>query len=127
MGSVSGNEAHQGGLSRGEGNSQSYGTNDASSYGQTMGTSIGTQDVWGAQSPALAELYNQARTMVAGQDAGRTGRNQQGIADQARNAWAQQLTPGGNPYFEKSVQSSIDQATQGFNRNVLPELESRGV
>jgi hypothetical protein len=38
-----------------------------------------------------------------------------------------QLSPGGNPYFERSMQSAIDQATQGFNRGTLPELESRSV
>ena len=41
------------------------------------------------------------------------------------NAWQGQLTPGANPYFDQAVQASIDQATDSFKRQVLPELDAR--
>jgi len=80
-----------------------------------------TQDVWGGQAPYLQQLYQQAGQLAQG------GGAMGNIANQAQGAWLQQLTPGGNPYFERAVQGSIDQATRGFTQGVLPALEARGV
>ncbi|MGL4649829.1 MAG: hypothetical protein ACRC1H_10505 [Caldilineaceae bacterium] len=73
----------------------------------------------------MNDLYGQAQGLMGGTSA--PGQAAQGGAGEARNAWLSQLSPGGNPYFEKSVQGAIDSATQGFTRNVLPELDARGV
>ena len=105
--------------------SQSTSAQGSAAAGQSYGQSTGAQDVWGAQAPALQDLYGAAAALMLGQ--GQYGRGAEGVAARARSAWADQLTPGGNPYFEKSVQGAIDQATQGFTRDVLPELDARGV
>ena len=129
MGSVRHDESHQGGQTRAEGGSQSSGYSRGSTYGQNSasayGQSSGTQDVWGAQQPALQQIYRQAQNLAMGNNP--MGQASQGVATQARNAWADQLTPGGNPYFERSVQGAIEQATQGFNRDILPQMDARGV
>jgi hypothetical protein len=99
------------------------------STGQTGGVSssqsTGTQDIWGAQAPALAQLYAQAQGLMNGR--GAAGQGAMGVAGQARDAWADQLTPGGNPYFERSVQGAINQATTGFKQDIMPALDARGV
>jgi hypothetical protein len=125
MGNASHAESQQTAKNQSIGSSAAYNQATGSSQGFTGGQSSGTQDVWGAQSPALAQLYSQAQQLMSGQ--GAAGQGAAGVAQNARNAWADQLTPGGNPYFERSVQGAIDSATTGFNRNVLPELEARGV
>lgn len=125
MGSASHNESATHGESQGTGYSTSFNRATGSSQGLTGGQSASSQDVWGAQSPALAQLYQQAGQLMGGQ--GSMGQAATGVAQDARNAWMNQLTPGGNPYFEKSVQGAIDSATSGFTRGVLPELEARGV
>jgi hypothetical protein len=98
------------------------GQNDAFNVGQQGAQNFGqtSQGVWDAQSPALQSLYGAAQSML-GSGAG------QGVTDQAQAAWAQQLTPGGNPYFSQSLQGAIDQATRGFNQSVLPGLTDQGV
>jgi hypothetical protein len=125
MGSVRQDESHQGGQSRASGYSQGGSWNTGETGGMSAAQSTGTQDVWGAQQPALASLYGQAQQLINGQ--GAAGRGAAGVAGQAREAWADQLTPGGNPYFERSVQGAINNATQGFNQQVLPGLDARGV
>lgn len=117
--SESGNEGY--GYSGGQSQGTSYGGSQGGSYGQSATTS----DVWGAQQPALQGLYAQAANLAGGTSA--AGQGAAGVADQARGAWMNQLTPGGNPYFERSVQGAIDQATRGFTEGVLPELDARGV
>jgi hypothetical protein len=106
--------ANSTGWNYGQNQSFNLGQQGASNFGQT------SQDVWGAQSPALQSLYGAAQSML-GSGAG------QGVTDQAQAAWAQQLTPGGNPYFSQSLQGAIDAATRGFNQNVLPGLADQGV
>lgn len=115
MGSASASKSKQ--QSTSEGGSWNQSASGGSSYGMT--------DVWGAQQPALQQLYAQAGQLAAGQ--GQYGQAAQQVAGQAQDAWLRQLTPGGNPYFSNNVQSAIDQATQGFTHGVLPELEARGV
>jgi len=129
MGSASGSESKQQGSSIATGSSNSgnmaSGQSWGDSGGMSLGQSTGTQDIWGAQQPALSQLYAQAQQLMGGQ--GAMGQGAAGVAGQARNAWADQLTPGGNPYFERSVQGAINSATTGFNQNVLPQLDARGV
>jgi len=129
MGSVKHDESHQGGESAAQGMTDSSNYSQGSSWGQSgglsTGQSTGQQNVWGAQQPALAQLYGQAQQMMGGQ--GTFGQQAQGVARQAQNAWANQLTPGGNPYFHQSVQAAIQDATQGFNRDIMPQMDARGV
>jgi hypothetical protein len=129
MGSASASQSKQQGSSSLQGSSTSgnysAGESWGDSGGMSLGQSTGTQDVWGAQQPALSALYAQARQLMGGQ--GAIGQGAAGVAGQARNAWADQLSPGGNPYFERSVQGAINSATTGFNQNVLPALDARGV
>jgi len=110
---------------------QSYAQNESQSYGVTGSQSgstqgsLNTQDVFGAQQPALQQLYGAAQGLL-GQSGG-AGMGAQGVANDARGAWLQQLQPGGNPYFSQSMQGAIDAATRGFNQNVLPGLADAGV
>jgi hypothetical protein len=90
-------------------------------YNQSLGLGRSTQDVYGAQQPALGALYAGAQELLSG---GGLAAKQGGLMQQATNAWANQLTPGGNPYFSQSVQGAIDQASRGFTQNVLPQLRS---
>jgi hypothetical protein len=117
------------GSSYGGSQGSSYGGSQGTSLGSNQGTSLGasqtTSDIWGAQQPGLQQLYAQAGQLASGQGQYAAGANQ--VAGQAQNAWLQQLTPGGNPYFSISVEAAINQATQGFNREVLPALDARGV
>jgi len=103
--------------------SQSYAQNESQSYGLTG--SQQSQDVFGAQQPALQQLYGAAQGLL-GQSSG-AGAGAQGVANDARGAWLGQLQPGGNPYFSQSMQGAIDAATRGFNQNVLPGLADAGV
>jgi hypothetical protein len=83
------------------------------------------QNVWGAQGGALGDLYAQAQALIGGQSPyGQAGAQ---VGQAGANAWQGQLTPGANPYFDQSVQASIDQATESFKRQVLPELDARSV
>lgn len=117
--------------------SMGYGKSDSSSYGENVSDSYGyntsaganqassAQNVWGAQEPALSGLYAQAAGLTGGTSP--YGQQASMIGQQGQAAWQNQLSPGGNPYFDQAVQASIDQATESFKRQVLPELESRGV
>jgi hypothetical protein len=81
------------------------------------------QNVWGDQAGALNNLYQQATGLLSGTNA---YGNQAGyVGQQGQNAWAQQLTPGANPYFDQAVQASIDQATDSFKRGTLADLDAR--
>lgn len=92
-----------------------------------QGSSSGSQnqqDVWGAQQPGLQSLYANANQILAG-GGGAAASDQ--VGQQARDAWAQQLQPGGNPYFSQNVEAAINQSNDAFKRSVLPELDARGV
>jgi hypothetical protein len=117
-----------GGMSSTSGGSQGFGQSGSSqvSGSQSMGagSALSTQDIWGPQGDALRGLYGQAQGLMQGQ--GPAGAMNQ-IGQQGAQAWGQALQPGGNPWFDANVNAAIDQATSGFTRGVLPELESRGV
>lgn len=105
--------------------SQSTSQQDSYGYNVTGNQSQAGQSVWGAQQPSLEQLYGQAGALLNGtSSAGQAG---QGVADMGSKAWQQQMQPGSNPFFDQSVQASIDQATDAFKRQVLPAIDSRGV
>lgn len=114
-------------FSGGQDKSQSQGTSEQDSYGynQAGNQASSQQNVWGGQQDALQSLYGQAGGLMDGSNP--YGQAAQGVAGQGAQAWGQQLQPGQNPYFDQAVQASIDQASDSFKRQVLPELESRGV
>lgn len=134
MGSAGGSKQKSTGWNEAGSQSQSWGGNQSqnSSVNQSLsgGSSTGTnqsqssQGIWGAQQPGLENLYGAANQLISG--GGAAGPANQ-IADAARQSWMSTLTPGGNPYFSQNVQGAIDQATQSFNRSVMPELDARGV
>ncbi|MGL4650334.1 MAG: hypothetical protein ACRC1H_13080, partial [Caldilineaceae bacterium] len=125
MGSANSSKQKQTAGSWAEGGSDNQSFNQSAQGGSSYGQGTTSQGVWGQQAGALNDLYGQAQGLMGGTSA--PGQAAQGVAGEARNAWLSQLSPGGNPYFEKSVQGAIDSATQGFTRNVLPELDARGV
>jgi len=112
-----------------------YGRTDASNqsssnaYGYSQGVtgsqSTNAQSVYGAQEPALSQLYGAAGDLLSGTSA--PGAVAGGIGAQGADAWASLLRPGANPYSDAAVQASIDDATEAFKRQVLPELDARGV
>lgn len=118
-GSASFSGSKQDASSQNTSQTQSYGYTDAANQASSA------QNVWGAQADPLQQLYAQAGGLMAGTNP--YGQAAQGVAGAGSQAWQQQLTPGQNPYFDQAVQASIDQATDSFKRQVLPELESRGV
>jgi hypothetical protein len=81
------------------------------------------QNVWGDQGAALNNLYQQATGLLGGSNP--YGQQASMVGQQGQNAWAQQLTPGQNPYFDQAVQASIDQATDSFKRGTLADLDAR--
>ena len=81
------------------------------------------QNVWGAQGGALNDLYGQAQALMGGGSP--YGQAGAAVGQAGTQAWQGQLTPGSNPYFDQAVQASIDQATDSFKRQVLPELDAR--
>ena len=81
------------------------------------------QNVWGAQGGALGDLYGQAEALMSGGSP--YGQAGAAVGQAGTQAWQGQLTPGSNPYFDQAVQASIDQATDSFKRQVLPELDAR--
>jgi len=95
---------------------QQQATSQQTSEGGNLSQS--SQDVWGSQVPALEQLYAQAGQMLQ-------GGNQ--FTAPAMQAWQSQLTPGVNPYFSQSLDQAISAATQGFTRDVLPQLRSNAV
>jgi len=105
----------------------------SSAWNQTVAESGGTsqsgqqatsgQNVWGAQGGALSDLYGQAQALMGGYSP--YGQAGAGVGQAGMGAWQGQLTPGANPYFDQAVQASIDQATESFRRQVLPELDAR--
>ena len=84
---------------------------------------VSGQSVWGDQQGALSNLYAQAQGLLGGSSP--YGQQAGMVGQQGQNAWAQQLTPGANPYFDQAVQASIDQATQSFQRGALADLDAR--
>jgi hypothetical protein len=76
------------------------------------------QNVWGSQAPALGDLYASAQNVLGSGNA---------LAQPAAQALQSQLTPGVNPYFSQSLDQAISAATQGFTRDVLPQLKSNAV
>lgn len=107
----------------------SQGTNQAFNQSLAQGTqgsqSLSGQSVWGGQSPYLEKMYGIAGDLLGGDSM--VGRAVNGVANNATRAWQESLVPGGNPYFERNVQSAIDQASQSFNRQILPGLTDQGV
>jgi hypothetical protein len=85
--------------------------------------SMSGQNVWGAQQGALGDLYGQSQGLMAGTNP--YGQQAGALGAQGQQAWAQQLTPGQNPYFDQAVQASIDQATDSFKRGTLADLDAR--
>ena len=81
------------------------------------------QNVWGNQANSLDSLYAAAGGLLNGSSA--QGQQAQAIGNQGQQAWASQLTPGANPYFDQAVQASIDQATDSFKRGTLADLDAR--
>jgi hypothetical protein len=114
------------GQSYGQNTSDATAFNRGESFGQNTGlqSSVSRQDVYAPQEDALRGLYGAASGLLAG---GERAGGADAIAQSARNAWQQSLTPGGNPYFERNVQGAIDQAARGFRESVVPELDARGV
>src|SRR5262245_43121267 len=104
---------------------QSSNEAQAGGFNQSGQQSQSGQGVWGAQSGALGDLYGAAQGLLGGSSPYGQAGSQLGQA--GANAWQGQLTPGANPYFDQAVQASIDQATESFKRQVLPELDSRSV
>lgn len=100
-------------------------TSAGGGFNQSGQQSTSGQDVWGAQSGALGDLYSQAQSLLGGGSPYGQAGAQVGTA--GANAWQGQLTPGTNPYFDQAVQASIDQASESFKRQVLPELDARSV
>lgn len=112
--------------SRGWNQAQNSSLNQSASGGTSLGSSASQsmQGVWGAQQPGLTAIYDAAMKLAGG---GGQAPALHRTSDAANNAWMSMLTPGGNPYFSQNVQGAIDQATQSFNRSVMPELDARGV
>lgn len=125
MGSANASKSTNKGTSWASGGSENESRNWSNAIGSSLSAAQSKSDVWGAQQPALSSLYDAALNFAQARTP--AGQSAQQVAGQAQNAWMQQLTPGGNPYFERSVQGAIDQATQGFTQQVLPELDARGV
>jgi len=94
-------------------------------FNQTGQQSTSGQNVWGQQAGALGDLYSQAQALLGGGSP--YGQAGAGVGQAGTQAWQGQLPPGANPYFDQAVQASIDQATQSFKRQVLPELDARSV
>jgi hypothetical protein len=111
----------------GESGSVNNATSSTDSFNQGVTGAQGTtsQNVWGPQAGTLQSIYGQAGNLAAGQ--GQPARDAAGVNSSARAAWEQSLQPGGNPYFSQNVQGAIDQATQGFKRQVIPGLTEAGV
>ena len=118
------NQAQSQSASMGGNQSQNSAFNQALSGGSSTGSSQSQQGVWGAQAPGLSSLYGAAQQLIGG---GGQAAGLNATAGAANDAWRSMLTPGGNPYFSQNVQGAIDQATQSFNRQVMPELDARGV
>jgi hypothetical protein len=95
--------------------------NQATNLSSNQATS--GQNVWGNQSGQLDALYAAAGGLLNGSSP--QGQQAQQIGNQGAQAWAQQLTPGANPYFDQAVQASIDQATDSFKRGTLADLDAR--
>jgi hypothetical protein len=71
-------------------------------------TSQGTSEsaVWDKQSPFLEQLFGMGSGLAQG------FQPDQGIADQTRSAWQQQLQPMGNPYMSSFTNQFQDQLGQ---------------
>lgn len=113
------------GQSKQSSGSQATSSNDGYGYNLTGNQATSGQSVYGAQQPGLGAVYGGAQGLATGSSPYSAG--VQGVTDAGTAAWQQQLQPGSNPFFDQSVQASIDQATDSFKRQVLPELDSRGV
>jgi hypothetical protein len=101
-------------------------SSSSSNQGSNQGAynqGMSAQQVWGQQGGALGDLYGQAQGLMGGSNP--YGQQAQGLGAAGQNAWAQQLTPGQNPYFDQAVQASIDQATDSFKRGTLADLDAR--
>lgn len=131
MGGISGGSNRSNQNNQSSSNAWNVSGNQSSNYGGQQSSTAGGQqatsgqDIWGGQQPALQQLYQTAQGLLSGQGSQSAGA--QGVANDARGAWLQQLQPGGNPYFSQSMQGAIDAATRGFNQNVLPGLADAGV
>jgi hypothetical protein len=88
-----------------------------SSAGGSSGFS--SQDVFGAQQPALGQLYASAQGLL--------GQGPSQLMGQGTQALGDMLSPGVNPQFSAMLQQSIDQATQSFNRDVMGGLRADAV
>lgn len=140
MGGISGGQSRQGSNQGSQSSAISQGWSQGASgqQGSNFGSSLSnqgsqqgsannawqTQDVWSPQAGALQGLYGAAQGMLGG--GGPAGAMNQ-IGNQAAGAWGQALQPGQNPYFAGNVDAAINQASQGWQREVLPGLDARGV
>jgi hypothetical protein len=102
-------------------NAWNQSSNQATNASGNQATSA--QNVWGNQAGSLESLYAAAGGLLNGSSV--QGQQAQGIGNQGTQAWASQLTPGANPYFDQAVQASIDQATDSFKRGTLADLDAR--
>lgn len=109
-------------------------------YNQSLAQSLNasTQNVWGAQAPALQNLYGQAGNLAASQaDAGARSQGlvdaQQGNVNAGMGA-LRNLASGGGPLAayaapnNELARQQLDQASaaigENFNRNILPGITS---
>ena len=111
------------GSSKGSSKGMSSSQSDMYGYNQSGQQASSAQNVWGAQGGALGDLYAQAQSLMGGGSP--YGQAGAAVGQAGTQAWQGQLTPGSNPYFDQAVQASIDQASDSFRRQVLPELDAR--
>ncbi len=104
-----------GGFSKQKSGGQSLQTSTSNSFAQGGNVNASTQDVWGAQVPALTSLFGGAQGLIG---------QQSQVQQPAQQAWESMLTPGINPQFSQALDAAIAQATQGFTRDVLPQLRT---
>ena len=132
----------------------------SSTQANTMQT--GSQDVWGAQTPFLEQLFGQGQALsqdpAYGQQAQQMG---QQVTDPLMGGYQQAFGPesamgqaaagvtnpmisglsnlanqdpsqafgagGNNPLLDKNVAMALEQASQNFNRNVLPGIRGEAI
>src|SRR5262245_20627106 len=113
-------------LARGDTGSSSVSSSSGYSLGATDASSesSSSQGVWTGQEDVLGQLYRLAGNVLGGGGAGGVSADAAGAGI---DAWKEMLKPGQNPYFDSAVQASIDRATDTFKRQVMPDLEARGV
>jgi len=137
-------------------------TSGKTSASQAQMGSASTQDVWGAQTPFLEQLYGQGQTLsqdpAYGQQAQQLG---QQVTDPLLGGYQQAFGPesaygqaaagvtdpligsltnlasadpsqafaagGVNPLLDKNVAMALEQASQNYQRNILPDIEREAI